>query len=395
MAQGHRVTSIGKLHYRDTNDANGFDEEILPLHVVDGIGDLSGMLRDELPRRKKNRGYVTDAGAGESSYTTYDREITEASIRWLREEAPKYQDRPWVLFVSWVSPHYPLVAPPEFFDLYPLDQVPLPIQGDPEIWPQHPAMADLRRCFNFEEPFEEETVRRAIAAYFGLCSFLDHNIGRVLHALDQAGLTDRTRIIYTSDHGEGLGNRGIWGKFVMYEESAGIPLIMSGPDIPHGTVCSTPVSLVDCFPTLVQSVGASLHPDDTHLPGRSLLDIANGHQPSRTILSEYHAVGSRTASFMIRYGRYKYMHYADYPPQLFDLVLDPDEVYDLSINHDHLHVVDVCEALLRTLLEPEAVNAAAKRDQAAKISAHGGPDAVASQGSFGYTPAPGETITYA
>ena len=91
MDQGHRVTSIGKLHYRDTRDPNGFDEEILPLHVVDGIGDLLGLIRDDLPPRLKNRGYITGAGPGESSYTAYDHQITEASLRWLHDEAPKHR----------------------------------------------------------------------------------------------------------------------------------------------------------------------------------------------------------------------------------------------------------------------------------------------------------------
>lgn len=393
-AQGHRVTSIGKLHYRSSADDNGFAEEILPLHVVDGVGDLLGLIRDPLPLRKKNRAYVTDAGAGESSYTQYDRDITAASCHWLRHQAPHYRDQPWVLFVSLVCPHMPLIAPAAFFNLYPPAQMPWPIQADAASWPLHPALADLRQCFQFVEPYDEAEVRCAIAAYFGLCSFLDDNIGRILHTLHETGLAANTRIIYTSDHGEDLGNRGLWGKFTMYEESAGIPLIIAGPDIPSGQVCSTPVSLIDCFPTLTEWVGATPHPDDADLPGRSLLTTATAAAPERTILSEYHAVGSRTASFMIRHGSYKYVHYAAYPPQLFDLATDADETCDLAANPDYRQVRTVCEKRLRTLLQPEAVDALAKRDQAHKVAAYGGEAAVRRRGSFGYTPAPGETIDF-
>jgi choline-sulfatase len=395
MANGHRVTAIGKLHYRDTKDPNGFDEEILPLHVVDGVGDLLGLIRDELPLRKKNRSYTTDAGPGESTYTAYDHHITEAGVHWLRHEAPKYTTKPWVLFVSLVCPHPPLIAPPAFFERYPFERLSLPVQYHPATWPQHPAMEDLRQCFNFATPFEEREIRRAMAAYYGLCSYLDANIGRLLDALEETGLAATTRIIYSSDHGESLGYRGIWGKFTMYEESAGVPLIMAGPDIPAGQVCTTPVSLIDCFPTIVQCVGASAHPDDTVLPGHSLLAMANGTVPARTILSEYHAVGSRTASFMIRHGSYKYVHYAAYPPQLFNLATDPEEEHDLATDLAHQQVLATCEAALRTLLDPEAVDALAKNDQTQKVVAHGGEKAVRARGSFGYTPAPGETVVYA
>ncbi|GIX48992.1 MAG: sulfatase [Candidatus Tectimicrobiota bacterium] len=393
-AQGYHVTAIGKLHYRSSDDDNGFNEEILPLHVVDGVGDLYGLIRDELPLRKKNRRYVLEAGPGESSYTAYDQRITEASIRWLHQEAPKYRERPWVLFVSLVCPHPPLLAPPDFFALYPPAKVPLPVQYAPPSWPTHPAIADLRQCLGMAEPFDEATVRRATAAYLGLCSYLDANLGRILHALEETGLATTTRVIYTSDHGESLGYRGIWGKFTLYEESAGIPLLMAGPDIPQGAVCPTPVSLIDVFPTLLQSVGARPHPEDAELPGVSLLEVANGAVPSRTVLSEYHALGSRAASFMLRHGTYKYIHYVGYPSQLFNLAADPQEVHDLAAHPRYRPLLAKYEAMLRSLLDPEAVDAQAKADQARKIAAHGGKAAIKARGSFGYTPAPGEPVVY-
>jgi choline-sulfatase len=123
--------------------------------------------------------------------------------------------------------------------------------------------------------------------------------------------------------------------------------------------------------------------------------MANGTVPARTILSEYHAVGSRTASFMIRHGSYKYVHYAAYPPQLFNLATDPEEEHDLATDLAHQQVLATCEAALRTLLDPEAVDALAKNDQTQKVVAHGGEKAVRARGSFGYTPAPGETVVYA
>ena len=94
-------------------------------------------------------------------------------------------------------------------------------------------------------------LRRALAAYFGLVSFVDDNVGKLIGALAATGLADDTRVLYSSDHGDNLGTRRLWGKSTMYEESAGVPMILAGPEVPEGFVCHEPVSLVDCFPTVV------------------------------------------------------------------------------------------------------------------------------------------------
>src|SRR3546814_2218504 len=105
----------------------------------------------------------------------------------------------------------------------------------------------------------------------------------------------------------------------MYEETAGVPLILAGPEVPVGAVCDTPVTHVDAYPTIVEGVGIPLSEEEQAFPGFSLLDIAQGSTPQRTVLSEYHGMGSTTGAFMIRNGRFKYVHYAKYRPQLFDL----------------------------------------------------------------------------
>ena len=389
MEAGHRATSIGKLHYRSEEDANGFDEEIIPLHVLDGLGDLHGLIRDELPPRSKNRGYVADAQGGESTYTAYDRDITARALRWLKEEAPRQGDKPWALFVSLVCPHPPFTAPEAFYRLYPHEAMQWPVQCGPRFLPIHPAIEDYRNCLGLGGFFDEAVIRKALAAYLGLVSFVDDNVGNILAALEAAGLKESTRVIYTSDHGENLGRRGIWGKSTMYEESAGVPLIMAGPDLPAGHVCAEPVSLVDVFPTALACLGLAPNADD-ELPGSSLLDIAHGQAPARTILSEYHAYASRAGVFMIRRGQYKYVYYVGYPPQLFDLAADPDELRNLAGETEHAELLAACQADLRKLCDPEAVDAQAKRDQAARIERHGGKEKILARGSFGNTPAPGE-----
>ena len=113
--RGHRVVSIGKLHFRSAGEDHGFSEEIIPMHIVEGKGDLMGLVREQMPVRKGAYKMASMAGPGESPYTFYDREIAARAQVWLREEARKHRDKPWVLFVSFVCPHFPLVAPADFY----------------------------------------------------------------------------------------------------------------------------------------------------------------------------------------------------------------------------------------------------------------------------------------
>ena len=392
MGDGHRVTSIGKLHYRDSDDPNGFDEELLPMHVLNGIGDTVGLVRRPPPPRPNARLLAEEAGRGESTYTEYDRAITAETCRWLAEEAPTHADKPWVLFVSLVCPHFPLRAPEEFFDMYSPDAMPWPIQREVEARPKHPVLEALRGIQNYDDFFRDDDHRRtAIAAYYGMVSFLDDNIGKVLKALETNSFGDTTRVIYTSDHGDNLGARTNWGKALMYEESAGVPLIMAGPDIPAGQTVSAPATLVDIYPTAIAAVGGELTPEERDaLPGHSLFDVAAGTAPERTPLVEYHAAASITGYFMIRVGKWKYVHYTGYAPQLFDLESDPFEATDLGTDPAYADVVEECERRLRAVVDPEAATAQAFADQEARIEALGGLDAVLARGNFPYTPAPGE-----
>ena len=395
MAQDYRVSSIGKLHYVTSDPArNGFDEELLPLHIVNGEGDLLGLIRDELPVRPGSKKLGPEAGMGESEYTQYDREIARTTQDWLRAAATRRDGKPWTLYVGFVSPHFPLIAPPEFYSLYPEDAVPWPMMYDAAERPRHPFLDAMRQCLCYDDEFDAPMVRRAIAAYFGLVSFLDHNIGAILRTLEETGLAANTRVLYGSDHGDNLGTRGLWGKSTMYEESAGIPMILAGPGVPAGRVCDTPVTLADVFPTVIDAVGARPHPDDRALPGRSLLAIANGETPQRTVLSEYHAAGAMTGAYMIRHGRYKYIHYAGLPPMLFDLERDPQETHDLGRDPAAAGIVRECEAALRAVVDPDAVDRLAKGDQAAKIAAFGGKEAILKRGTFRYSPPPRTKAAY-
>ena len=386
--RGHRVVSIGKLHFRGGDDY-GFSEALIPMHITEGRGDLMGLVREDLPERGASWKIAKLAGPGESPYTFYDREIAARAQVWLREEGVKRTERPWVLFVSFVCPHFPLTAPPEFYYQYPLDRIALPKQYEKRERPTHPFLRDYANSFVYDRYFDEEKLKKAIAGYYGLCSFLDDNIGQVLNALDEAGLGASTRVLYTSDHGDNLGNRGLWGKSTMFQETAGVPLIVAGGGIPAVQRCETHVSHVDIYPFIMECVGED-KPEmyDGH-PGVSLAKVAHGYTPERCVLSEYHGMGSTTGAFMIRNGRYKYVHYVAYPPQLFDLESDPEELNDLAADPRFASVVDECRKKLLTICDPAEVDRRAKARQRELLTANGGREAVIARGDLGFSPPPG------
>ena len=380
--RGHQVVSVGKLHFRSTDDDYGFTESIVPMNVFERTGDLYGLLRgDDMPARADGKKLAGLAGPGESEYTWYDREIASRAQIWLREQAPKHKNKPWVMFVSFVAPHFPLTAPPHWYYKYPLDKIPMPkLYRDKNV---HPYVRDQDDNTGYDKYFADEAaVKRARAGYFGLISSLDENIGNLLNTLKDCGLESETRILYTSDHGDNMGARGLWGKQVLYEEAAKVPMILAGPEVPAG-VRREPVSHVDVYPTVMQCMGL----DAPQASGSSLLNKT----PERTVLSEYHASSSRAGEFMIRNGKWKYVYFVHYPdrPELFDLEKDPEELHDLGTDKAFSKEREACHRKLLAMLNPEEVDRKAKRRQAELVAAHGGREAVIRRGSFAYSPPPG------
>jgi len=390
--RGHQVVSIGKLHFRSSDDDNGFSDEQVGMHIIEGKGDLLGLIRDEdMPKRGGAYKMAKMAGPGESMYTTYDRDITARAQIWLREEAAKFSDKPWILFVSLVCPHFPLMAPPEHFYRYYDQDLPLPKLYDQRASEQHPYIEDYRRSFAYDEFFDTpDRVKRAQAGYMGLCSFLDENIGKILGALKDGGWSDNTRVVYTSDHGDNLGTRGLWGKSTMYEESVGVPLVLSGPDIPIGLTITTPTNLLDLYPFIMNSVGQRDSDSVTaEHPGNDIMEILAGEHEDRPVFSEYHGMGSKTAAYMVRKGPYKLVYYIDYPPQLFDLSEDSEELNDIAGNANAAPVLEDLKAELLKICDPQATDRAAKTKQAALLERSGGKSAVIERGDLGFSVPPG------
>jgi len=389
---GSSATSIGKLHFRNKEDDTGFAEQIIPMHVVGGKGDIRSCIKRPMVGPMKSSRSMTEIGPGDSPYLRYDHDIAERTCAWIRARAADKKADPFNAFVSFVCPHPPYIAPQEFYDLYPTASIPKPKLSDPDAV-THPWIQKAERSRNYNDFVTDESRRVILASYYGAITYLDRNIGKVLACLDECGLRDDTLVIYTSDHGDNLGARRLFGKSNMYEEAAFIPMIVAGPDVPENKVSTTPVTLLDIAPTMLDGAGLKALAGQAGMPGRSLIGLAQAESdPDRVAFCEYYAAAADRAAFMIRKGRYKYIHYVGYEPELFDLEADPEELHDLSRSADHRKIITEYEAILRGIVDPEAADDAAYKSQTALVEANGGREALIARGKFEHTPAPGETV---
>ena len=387
LARAGRIAeSIGKLHFGAEGDS-GFGREHQPMHVVDGTGDRLGWIRHDAPRRPKRR-QILQAGPGHSSYLRYDKSTTDQSVEWL--QIHRRDQAPWALMVSLACPHPPYRCPPHLYDKNRERDLPHPPQSALGEWPDHPAIRRLREFFDWTEPFSETEWHNLAAAYYGAAEFVDQQVGRILAALDQQGMTENTLVVFTSDHGEDLGARGLFGKFTMYEESVGVPLILAGPAVKAGQRCSTPVTLCDVAPTIIETMGV----EAPVLPGRNLITTLSSPPGHRYAFSEYHALGSTDAMFMIADQHFKYIHYVNDPAQLFDLENDPSERHNVIDDPDAVAVRQRFESALAKILDPVAVNQQAHADQARATEAAGGRETLLATGFFEDSPVPGETASF-
>lgn len=386
-----RVESIGKLHYRHHEDPAGFDIEHIPMQVAGGTGMVWASIRNEEERSIKNIRMLGEyIGPGESPYTQYDAEVVDRTKQWLAQSVQN-SDEPWCLYVGLVAPHFPLIVPQEYFDLYPLDSLPKTKLHPRDGYKPHPWVAKQDAVMLNELGFRDEEERlTAIASYFALCTWMDSNVGQIMEALEDLNLSDDTTIIYTSDHGDNVGARGLWGKSNMYEESVAVPLILAPPashsSLSKGITCATPVSLLDISETIIDHFDAKL---EGERPGESLYTITdNDENPERVIFSEYHAVGAVSGSYMIRKGSWKYIYYIGFESELFNLELDPEETINRANDPQCKEVINELYKTLCVICDPEKTNEQAFSDQAKMIEEYGGREKALLIGAPAATPPP-------
>jgi choline-sulfatase len=244
----------------------------------------------------------------------------------------------------------------------------------------------MREFWDYADHFSADSEIEGLRNYYGLCSFLDHNVAQVLTALGESGQAHNTQIIYTSDHGDMTGNHGIWGKSYMYEDSVGIPMTISGPGI-SSSVNATPVSLTDLPATIEYAVHGEVVEVENAWQSRPLQVFIESPDYQRPVLSEYHDGGSPCGFYLLRQGRWKYVYFAEgHPALLFDMEKDPRELTNLAQDVEYVETLNELRGQLLRILDPEEVNRQAFADQAKMIEALGGMDAILAMPSFNHTP---------
>jgi choline-sulfatase len=324
-AAGYATTLAGKMHFVGPDQLHGYEER-LTTDVYPASFDWTPDWR--LPAGSRLPWYhnvqsLLDAGIRESAMQTdYDDEVAFHAVRKLRELARGGDGRPFFLTVSFTNPHDPWEVRRRHWDVYEGVEVGAPAAERAT----DPASLRLRdMCGLDERALTAGESERARRAYFAAVTYADERIGEVLTALDDCGHADDTVVVFTADHGELLGEHGLWYKMSFLDPSARVPLIVRAPGTPPRRVPAC-VSQLDLAPTLAELGGTALAETDA----RSLVPLLSAGGGGGEALAEYLAEGVTAPAVMIRRGPHKYVRCGEDPDQLFDLDADPHELANLA-----------------------------------------------------------------
>jgi choline-sulfatase len=338
---GYRTCLSGKMHFVGADQLHGYEERVTTDIYP---GDFGWTPTWEEPERLHwwfhNMLSVVEAGPYDRSLECdYDEEVAFHAERWLFDHARSGDARPFMLTVSFIQPHDPYFGPRADWARY--DPAAIDMPAVPYIPPaeRDPLSRRLYDLYDRDEyRVTEAQVRNARHGYYAMISYVDRQFGRLMAALDAAGLADDTVVIITADHGDMLGERGLWYKMNFFERSTRVPLILHAPKLFAPRRVAGNVSLVDLLPTFLDMAGeGGASEPASPLDGRSLLPLAggNGDGGSHTVYGEYMAEGTFQPLFMIRRGRHKYIACEGDPPQLYDLAADPHELTNLAADPRH------------------------------------------------------------
>jgi choline-sulfatase len=334
---GYRTCLSGKMHFTGPDQLHGFEERLTTDIYPADFGWTCDWERPVEDRFSwyHNMQSVTDAGACiRSNQLDFDEEVSHRAVRWLLDRARDDTMRPFCLTVSFTHPHDPYNITPHYWDLYDPKDIdalytdPIPFE-DLDAHSRRVA----RICNLDPTALTRDQVLNARRAYYGAVSYIDDKVGELLRTLSETGLADNTIIVFTSDHGDMLGDRGLWYKMTFFEWSARVPLIISAPGRFPAQRVKQYVSLLNLFPTMVDMADNHARPAYANGGYRdSLMPYLTGSQAraAEPVLAEYLAEGAVAPCFMILKDPFKYIFSDPDPPMLFDLAKDPEERTNLA-----------------------------------------------------------------
>jgi choline-sulfatase len=357
---GYVTMGTGKMDGNEAFDMGfsktfAFDNQ----HATDP--DVTSFFRRPLCFRPAERAQVDGRGVAERH--EHDAQFTATAIDFIQRQ--ERAAGPWALYCGTYLPHPPFAGMQEHYERY-LKVVVMPNLPPGHLEGMHDVFRQLRNFKDIATPIPDERQRRARAAYFAMITEVDEYVGRIWRALEESGQLDKTIFVYSSDHGESLGEHGLWLKNNLYDVAARVPMIVAGAGIPRGVRVGTPVAHVDLVRTFLEWGGAKTH---AKLRGHSLVPLMRGEPGDHPgwAYSESHSEGNCTGSFLIRRGDWKYIHFTAYEGLLFNLAEDPGE-FDNRINDPAAQsVLKELRAILHSQVDPVEVTERAFASQKARM----------------------------
>ena len=338
---GYQTALSGKMHFVGPDQLHGFEERLTTDIYPADFGWTPDYRKpgERIDWWYHNMGSVTGAGVAEiSNQMEYDDEVAYEATRKLYDLSRGHDPRPWCLTVSFTHPHDPYVARKKYWDLYEdcdhlLPEIAAMDYEDHD--PHSKRIFDANDWRNFE--ITEDDIKRSRRAYFANISYLDDKIGDILDTLERT--RQEAVILFVSDHGDMLGERGLWFKMTFYEGSSRVPMMLCAAGIPPHHV-TTPVSNIDVCPTLCDVAGISMDEVRPWTQGESLLPLVRGQGRDTPVAMEYAAEASYAPMVSLRQGNYKFNRCALDPDQLFDLATDPHELNNIIDSPDHAEAAE-------------------------------------------------------
>jgi choline-sulfatase len=365
-AAGYATVLTGKMHFVGPDQLHGFEQR-LTSDVYPATFDWTPdwRLSDErsLPWYHNMNSLLGTRIAEAAMQTDYDDEVCFTAVQLLRDLSRQPHRRPFFATVSFTNPHDPWEVRRPHWERYSDSEIGLPEVATIPREQADPHSLRLRDMIGCDErPLSEEEVRKARHGYYAAISYLDDRVGDVLDALEATGLANDTIVLFTADHGEMLGERGLWYKMSFFDGSARVPLIAAGPGIAPARHAG-PVSQVDLAPTLAEL--AAVGGDDAEYEGTSLAPLLRGGAAGGPdwVAGEYLAEGVRAPSVMLRRGRHKFIRTPGDPDQLYDLDADRLELDNLAGDPAHAAVVEEMGAEVRRRWDLEALDAEVRESQ--------------------------------
>lgn len=363
-ASGYRTCLSGKMHFVGPDQLHGYEERLTTDIYPSDFGWTPDWSDAAAKVRFQDMQNVMEAGPClRSLQIDYDDDAATQAERWLYDRARDKTPRPFMLTVSFTSPHDPYVARPEFWDRYRDGDIDMPEVGPADLASLDAHSARLLEHYSIGEvQVTEAVLRRLRHGYYASIEYVDSKLASLVRILEETGLDENTIVVFASDHGDMMGERGLFYKKCFFEWAARVPLIVWARGRYQPRRVAEPVSLLDILPTFADWAGALDLVEEAN--GRSLLPLLDGGQMKpRFIGAEYLSEGVFEPTFMLRDRRYKLLYSETDPLLLFDLDADPNELVDLAGSPDHAEALAALVAAARSLWDQAEIRRRIVRDQ--------------------------------